>query len=129
MNDDDEGVLVSFTTQKVDEQKPDSIAPLEIEHQVDEVIVDGKLEQQYNHFVYHFENGEAYCWARAYSDHIDEVSIFGPFISCESLDSVDAPEFYNDILEYLKRRFGRIDALGEEGYKTVWQHPNFIELD
>ena len=37
------------------EQQPDPITPCEIEHKVDEIWHDGRLEQHYNFLDYHFE--------------------------------------------------------------------------
>ena len=99
----------------------DPIRPVEISHDVDEIIVDGLLEQHYNFLDYHFEKYDAYCHARTYLDDIETVRMFGPYSDRDSEDEVDAPELYREVLAYLKRRFPIIEALGDDGYVTIWR--------
>ena len=103
----------------------DRITPAEIRHNVEEIVANGETEQIYNYLDYRFEKSGVHCRARAYLDDIDTVSIYGPFDGADSEDEIDAPEFYDGVLSYLKRRFLVIDAPGDEGFDTVWQHPDF----
>ncbi len=107
--------------------RPDSdpILPMEIRHDVDEIIFDGEVEQNYNFLDYRFERQGAHCHARTYLDDVDTVSVNGPFSDRDSEDEIDAPEFFEDVLSYLKRRFLIIDAPGDSGYDTIWKHPDF----
>ena len=103
----------------------DRIMPAEIRHKVEEIVANGETEQLYNYLDYRFENPGVHCLARTYLDDIDTVSIYGPFEGTDSEDEIDAPEFYDGVLSYLKRRFLVIDAPGDEGYHTIWRHPDF----
>ncbi len=103
----------------------DPIVPVEIRHDVDEISIDGDLEQLYNYIDYRFERPGAHCRARTYLDDIDTVSVFGPFSGQDREDEVDAPEFLEDVLSYLKRRFLVIEVFGDDGPDTVWKHPDF----
>ena len=99
----------------------DSIRPVEILHKVEEISIDGRIEQRYNYYVYHFEKYGAFLHARAYFDSSGVVSVYGPFSDSEHLKKTGSPKLYNEVLNYLKRRFVRIDALGTEGYVTIWK--------
>jgi hypothetical protein len=126
MNDDMEDYKV--VRSRVVEGKSldtDLITPVEIKHQVEEIFAEGELTERYNHIVYEFEKDGVYCFANAYLDGIDVVSIFGPFSDREQRNTVESPEFYEQVLAYLKRRFFVITTLGEEGYVTVWQQPGY----
>ena len=106
----------------------DDIEPVEIQHLVDEIIVEGELEQYYNYIDYHFEKFGAYCRARTYLDEIGTVSVLGPFSDRQSIDVIEAPNLWEEVMAYLKRRFVIIQILGHEGYEDVWRHPGFEEL-
>ena len=101
----------------------DPVVPVEIEHKVDELFTNGVLQQRYNFIDYHFEVDGAYCRARAYLDSIESVAIYGPFKARTSLSPVESPQFLEDVLSYLKRRFHEIKALGAEGYELLWPLP------
>jgi len=98
----------------------DEVAPVEIEHRCEEIYRGGRLEQRYNHLVYHFECGGRYYWARAYLDDINAVSIFGPFDGRPAKQRVEG-QLDEQLLAYMRRRFREINTLGEEGYVTIWQ--------
>ena len=117
-------VDASITMGKSEEEQ-EPIVPIEIRHNVDEVVFDGKREQRYNFIDYHFEKYGAYCRARTYLDEIEAVSLYGPSRSREEVSPVEAPQLREEVLAYLKRRFMAIDVLGEEGYVELWRHPRF----
>jgi hypothetical protein len=56
----------------------DDLVPTAIEHRCEAMVSDGQLGALYNYFVYHFECGGRYFWARSYLDDIGRVSA----ISC-----------------------------------------------
>ncbi|NNE24096.1 MAG: hypothetical protein HKN11_15945 [Rhizobiales bacterium] len=99
----------------------DPISPVEIVHDVEDIVVDGHLEQHYNFVDYHFEKYGAYCWARTYLDEIDSVSLHGPYRDRGSEQEVSAPELRNEVIAYLKRRFSVIEAPGDRGPETIWE--------
>lgn len=101
----------------------DTLAPARIEHHCEEIHADGELEQKYNYLVYHFEMHGRYIWARAYLDEIDQVSIFGPFDSEQTLNAVSDDAFEVLVMNYFKRRYEVIQKLSEEmgGYAVVWK--------
>lgn len=103
----------------------DSITPVEILHNVEEIFIDGRLEQHYNYYIYRFEKYGAFLHARTYYDNNSVVSVYGPFSDRGSLKKTKAPKLYNEVLDYLKRRFMVIDILGTEGYVTIWKQPDF----
>ena len=102
-------------------RRDDAILPSAIRHQVDEIHDEGRLQEQYNFIEYDFEQDGAYCWARTYVDTIGEVVIFGPFAGRDDLRPVDAPRLRDAVLDYLKRRFEKIDELGDTGYVRIWR--------
>lgn len=104
-----------------DAKDDDPISPSMIRHEVDEIAPEGVVEMIYNFLTYEFERDGAVCTAKAYLDSIGEVAIFGPFASRDGLRPSDAPEFKDDVLAYLKRRFGAIEELGEERYHRIWE--------
>ena len=53
------------------------------------------------------------------------MSLHGPFADRDHLREVEAPDFYADVLSYLKRRFAIIDAPGDVEYVTIWRRPGF----
>ena len=114
---------------KTGTSKTDPIAPVEITHSVDEIVVDGQMQARYNYLAYHFEVEGDYCRARTYLNDIGTVSVYGPFAGRGSRDIVEAPQFFDYVMSFLKRRFLRIDILGEEGYVTIWEFADSDELD
>ena len=98
----------------------DPISPVEIVHDVDDIVVDGQLEQHYNFVDYHFEKYGAYCWARTYLDEIHCVNLHGPFRDRGSEQEISAPELRRKVIAYLKRRFSVITAFGDESPETIW---------
>ena len=99
----------------------DPVRPTEIEHRCEEIFDDGAMTQRYNYLVYHFVGDGAHFTARAYLDSIDTVSVYGPFEGRDSSKPVSGP-MNEAMLAYLKRRFRRIEKLGDEGegYVTLW---------
>ena len=89
-------------------QQTDEISPTHIEHAVDEVWNDGKLEQFYNYLDYHFANADAYMRARVYLDEPRTALLYGPFAARQSIASVSAPKLRELVEAYLGRRFQRI---------------------
>jgi hypothetical protein len=87
----------------------DSITPTEIEHSIDEVWIGGELQQRYNFLDYHFTQSGAYLRARAYLDQMDRVALFGPFEGRQILEPAVAPEALNAVLDYLHRRYRRVE--------------------
>ncbi|MEM1102887.1 MAG: hypothetical protein AAGH48_02135 [Pseudomonadota bacterium] len=100
----------------------DPTVPTEIEHLVEYIIVDGQLEERYNHIVYSFQAENSHISARTYLDEIDTVSVFGPFGGPHGNEKISDDEHFDNVLGYLKRRFFRIDVLGDSdtGYVTIW---------
>jgi len=86
----------------------DLIVPTQIEHSIDEIWADGRLEQSYNFLDYHFEQAGAYLRARAYLHRIQRVTLYGPFERRGSLMGVVAPEFKAAAVAYLSRRFQEV---------------------
>ena len=84
----------------------DPISPTEIQHCVDEFL--GESGECYNYLDYHFVAESAYCRARAYSDEMDMVTMFGPFENRNSINKVVSPVFERDVLSYLSRRFALV---------------------
>ena len=103
------------------DEEQDRVDPPTIRHEVEEIAPEGEVEMIYNYLTYEFEREGAICKARTYLDSIGEVAIFGPYASRDDLRPIDAPEFKDDVLAYLKRRFRAIEELGEEGYVRIWE--------
>ena len=99
----------------------DQIQPAEIVHSVDDIGFGDEHDQRYNYLDYHFDGADAYCRARAYIDDMRTVSVIGPSKSRNDLVPVDAPEFYEKVLSYLKKRYSVITVLGEAGYVILWE--------
>jgi hypothetical protein len=94
----------------------DDIRPIEIEHRCDGFSA---LLQRYSYIVYHFDCDGSYFWARAYTDDIVSVSVYGPFESRDKRNLTSGP-LDEAMLSYLKLRFRKIQKLGKEGYTAVW---------
>ena len=92
------------------EPSDDPIKPALIEHIVDEVWIEGNLEQYYNFFDYHFEQDDAYCRARSYADTMDKVTVYGPFAAGRDLHRVDHDAFERAVHAYLKRRYRTVEG-------------------
>ncbi len=89
----------------------DPIAPVSIDHSVDEVWADergGTLEQIYNFIDYHFERAGRYCRARMYLDEPKSVTFYGPFSAPGSHSRIDDRQLEADVLGYLARRFSDV---------------------
>jgi hypothetical protein len=97
----------------------DDIRPIEIEHRCDEIFEGAGLQQRYNYIVYHFDCNGSYFWARAYTDDIGTVSVFGPFESRDKRNLISGP-LDKAMLSYFKRRFRKIQKPGEAGYTVIW---------
>jgi hypothetical protein len=105
----------------------DAIVPSRLEHLCDQIIIDGKIDQQYNFLSYEFVCDDMLVLARAYLDDILEVSLFGPY-RCDLPPEQQVPlavAFPPSVLAYLQRRYKRLKILGSEGYVTLWQHPRY----
>ena len=99
----------------------DNVVPTEIEHKCEEHFDGDERVQKYNYIIYHFACGgsDAYFWARAYIDEIDTISVYGPFESRHAANRISGP-LNEAMLSYLKRRFRRIQKLGDNGYVELW---------
>ncbi len=93
----------------------DPITPSSISHEFDDFTKDGELLQQYNYLVYEFEKDGKFLRAHSYLDEIDRVSIFCPIKERSSIDRIEAPEFEQQVIDYLKRRYTTILLLS-----TAW---------
>jgi hypothetical protein len=105
----------------------DTVAPSRLEHLCDQIIFDGKIEQQYNFLSYEFVCDDMLVCARAYLDDISEVSLFGPYrrdLPPENQVPLSVA-FPPSVLAYLQRRYRRLKILGADGYETLWQHPRY----
>ena len=92
----------------------DPIAPVSIEHSVDEIWSDvrrRKLQQKYNFLDYHFEKNGRYFRARAYLDEISTVTLFGPFAGRSSTEPTIDPVFADEVATYLRRRYRKLKVL------------------
>jgi len=99
----------------------DAIAPVRLEHRMDEVIVDGEPDQAYNYLAYRFERDGAAVTVRVYMDEADRALLFPPEPGGAMAEPSPAAErLRQDVLCYLARRFRLIEELGEEGYEPVW---------
>lgn len=99
----------------------DLVTPTSIEHKVDVIARGGQIEQYYNFIDYHFELADAYYRARTYIDEIDRVALYGPFEARKGVEPSAPSTKHDEVLRYLKRRFLRIDELGQSGYETIWR--------
>ncbi|MCJ2071915.1 hypothetical protein MKK75_24465 [Methylobacterium sp. J-030] len=88
----------------------DPIRPVEIEHSIDAIFVEGRMEQYYNFFDYHFEQGDGYCRARSYADEMDKVVVHGPFAARDDLRTIENAAFEHAVHAYLKRRYRAVQS-------------------
>lgn len=96
--------------------EPDELAPVSIEHQVDEIWIEGRLEQRYNFIDYRFVVGEDRYRARTYLDDASEAAVFGPSDAAgQSTGETVDPR----VLAYLRRRFAVLKRLGASGYEPL----------
>jgi hypothetical protein len=101
-----------------DDQDP--IKPQSIEHNVDEIIIEGQIEQKYNFIDYWFVDPDGRARARVYLDRPHEASIFPP------LSRGVAPILGADwatresMIRYLARRYLVVREVGLEGLRAVW---------
>jgi hypothetical protein len=96
----------------------DQVRPVEIEHLCEEIFEGNQLREKYNYFKYHFERQGRYVWARAYSDEIAKVSIYGPFDRRDSMKPVSGP-IDDDILAYFRRRFRKVERFSQGKYVSA----------
>lgn len=113
---------------QVHDDNADKIQPIKISHHVDEITEGDRLLERYNYVVYEFENDDGFLWARAYLDEIHKVSIYGPFTDRSKKTKANAPDLEAAVVEYLKRRFHRIDGFNPDensgdAYETMWSRP------
>jgi hypothetical protein len=93
----------------------DDDLPLSIQHHRDQILIDGKLDQDYRFLTYRFAAANGAIEARTYLDDIWEVSITEP---------IDIPELPADVMAYLQKRFNVIKQLGgPDGYRVIWEKP------
>ena len=106
----------------VDFGERDPIEPTRIEHKVDDIIVDGRIEQTYNFVDDWFDSPSGRLRARAYMDTSHSVAIYPPI----EIEPGMPPQLGEDwsardaVIRYLARRFILIKELGPEGYQPVW---------
>ena len=113
---------------RIHDDNVDNIRLTKISHHVDEITVGDRLVERYNYVVYEFENDDGYLWARAYLEEVDKVAIYGPFTNRSQRTKAKAPDFEAAVVEYLKRRFHRIDRFNPDensgdAYETMWSRP------
>jgi hypothetical protein len=113
---------------QIHDDNADNIQPIKISHHVDEITEGDRLLERYNYVVYEFENDDGFLWARAYLDEINKVSFYGPFTDRSQKTKANAPDFEAAVVEYLKRRFHRIDRFNPDenagdAYETMWSRP------
>jgi hypothetical protein len=97
----------------------DRAKPTEIAHECAEIFDRDTLVQEYNYIVYHFDRDGRCFWARTYKEEIDTVFVYGPFDGRSTMNQLSGP--LDDVmLSYFKRRFGKIDTLGSDGYVVIW---------
>jgi hypothetical protein len=100
----------------------DPIEPTDIHHSVDDIIIDGRIEQSYNFIDYGFEGPGGRIRARTYLDTAHAVAIYPP-VKVVSGQPPLIGEDWNTrdaVIRYLSRRFLVIKELGLEGYGVVW---------
>ena len=96
-----------------------TMEPYHIEHLFDTIDEHEKVTQTYNNWIYRFEGPGAYVWARAYSDDVKVVSVFGPFKSSAELTPVQNRPLFREVVSYLRVRFVDVQMLGTDGYVKV----------
>lgn len=92
------------------EPSNDPIEPVAIEHGIDEIWFEGRLQQYYNFFDCHFERDGAYCRARSYVDAMDKVVLHGPFAARGALRRVENADFERAVHAYLNRRYRTVEG-------------------
>jgi hypothetical protein len=114
--------VVTDITDRTEFIDADPITPTLIEHKVDEIIVDGQLEQSYNYIDYWFEAEDGRIRVRTYLDSIHEANLYpvlrlGPGGQAQMSEN---PLIRDAVLGYLTRRYVVIKELGATGYETIW---------
>ena len=88
----------------------DAIAPVRLEHRMDEVLIEGEPDQAYNYLAYRFERDGASVAVRVYMDEADRALIFPPEPAGAMAEPSPAAErLRQDVLCYLARRFRLIE--------------------
>lgn len=101
-------------------ESSDSINPVRIVHNCEELWEGKKLIQCYNYIEYEFETEVHRYRARSYLQKNASVAIYGPFNKDEDGRAVVASvEIDSRVLSYLRRRFAKIEKLGKSGYTTI----------
>lgn len=99
----------------------DPVAPVRLEHRMDEVMIGGEPDQAYNYLAYRFERDGAALAVRVYMDEADRALLSPPEPGGAMAEPTPAAErLRQDVLCYLARRFRLIEELGEAGYEPVW---------
>jgi hypothetical protein len=97
----------------------DPIQPVRIEHKVDEVVIDGVVEQSYNFIDYWFDDPAGQVRARTYLDTAHKVAIYPPIRAGEPVEFRTEWQTRDAVVAYLARRFRVIEALGATGYEPI----------
>ncbi len=98
----------------------DPVLPVEIEHKVDEIIIEGEIVESYNFIDYWFEDPQGRARARVYLDNPLEATIYPP-IAPGKAPALDVDWSTRDaMISYLARRFLVVKALGPEGLNAIW---------
>lgn len=97
----------------IPEQDPDEAQPA-VWHRRDLVVEGGEWEQDYHYLDYDF--APAPFTARAYFDENSTVLIEGDSARALTLAEIDRP-----ILAYLQYRYDRLQVVGENGRRTLWE--------
>jgi hypothetical protein len=103
-------------------QDTDPIQPLRVEHKVDEIIIDGQIEQSYNLVIYTFDSPAGALNVRAYLDAAHEAVILPPFRAAPGQPPVIGEDWAtrDAVIGFLARRFLVIKELGPSGYRVIW---------
>ena len=100
-----------MTSSARSDEEGDSILPVRIEHNVDEIWDGDRLEQRYVYMDYHFDRCGERCRARSYLDDFNRITIISPEIARERTGMYPGSLFDRDIVAYLERRFAHVVRL------------------
>jgi hypothetical protein len=106
----------------IDPQPIDPISPVSIVHKVDDIIIDGVLEQSYNFLTYTFEGDGVRIEARTYLDAIHKATLYPPIawpVGLGGIEFIEAPDLREAVIGYLRRRFRVIEGFGLSGPETI----------